>query len=69
MESNKMANSNEILEKIRQAFADYRKSEGCSCCQNIKEHEKSEKELAELLSADTYEDGSGYNWRIYESKS
>ena len=28
------------LADIRQAFADYYKSEGCSCCQDIEAHDK-----------------------------
>ena len=59
--------SGSVLEKIRQAFADYYKSEGCSCCRNESKHDEAEKKLAELLKPDMYEDGSGYNWYLYAS--
>lgn len=51
-----------VLEQIRQAFADYRRSEGCSCCRDMDAHEEAEKRLAELLKPEPYEDGSGYDW-------
>lgn len=54
--------SGSLLEQIRQAFADYRRSEGCSCCRDMDAHEEAEKRLAELLKPEPYEDGSGYDW-------
>jgi hypothetical protein len=59
--------SGSVLEQIRQAFADYYKSEGCSCCRNESKHDEAKKRLAELLKPDMYEDGSGYNWYLYAS--
>jgi len=41
--------SGSLLEEIRQAFADYYASEGCSCCQDIEPHEKASLRLGELL--------------------
>jgi DNA-directed RNA polymerase subunit H (RpoH/RPB5) len=51
-----------VLEQIRQAFADYERSEGCDCCRNNDAHEKAEKRLAELLNPLPYDDGSGFDW-------
>ena len=57
-----------VLEQIRQAFADYRRAEGCSCCRDIDAHEEAEKRLAELLKPTPYEDGSGSDWWQYCSE-
>lgn len=59
--------SGSVLEQIRQAFADYRRSEGCSCCRDMDAHEEAEKRLAELLKPEPYEDGSGWDWGEYGS--
>lgn len=59
--------SGSVLKEIRQAFADYCRSEGCSCCRNKEEHDKAEEKLAEILKPDKYEDGSGYDWYKYAS--
>jgi hypothetical protein len=56
------------LEKIRQAVADYMRSEGCSCCRDTKAHEASAAKLAELLDVPKYEDGSGYNFAPFRSR-
>lgn len=56
------------LEKIRQAFADYYASEGCTCCQNRESHKKADLRLGKLLGAEMYNDGSGPNWYKYRSK-
>ena len=53
---------------IRQAFADYTKAEGCSCCRDNEGHELANKRLAELLNCEKYEDGSGFNWNKYRTK-
>ena len=58
-----------VIEKIRQAFSDYRRAEGCSCCRDIEAHEEAEKRLGELLKPTLYEDGSGFNWWQYCSKN
>lgn len=52
----------------RQAFSDYYISEGCSCCQNEKEHNKAENKLAELLTPDKYDDDSGFDWYKYATQ-
>lgn len=54
-------------ELVRQYFADYRYSEGCSCCRNIEEHKEAENKLAELLKPEQYPDGSGWNWGKHQS--
>lgn len=53
---------------VRRAIADYMRSEGCDCCQDIEAHKKHAKILAELLGIDPYDDDSGYNFGKYESK-
>lgn len=54
--------------EIRQTFADYRRAEGCSCCRNVENHKAAENKMAELLSPEPYDDGSGFDWGKYESK-
>jgi hypothetical protein len=56
------------LSEIRQAFADYYRSEGCSCCQNIEPHQEAGNRLGKLLKAEPYSDGSGYDWTLYSTK-
>jgi len=60
--------SGSLLQAIRQAFADYYASEGCSCCQDIESHKNASLRLGELLGAKMYEDGSGVDWYAYRSK-
>lgn len=64
---NKHGVSGSVLKEIRQAFADYYKSEGCSCCRDGENHRKAESRLADLLKPDKYEDGSGFDWYKYAS--
>lgn len=54
--------------QVRQAIADYMRSEGCSCCQNIKAHEEHTNILGKLLKVKKYDDGSGYNFSKYRSE-
>ena len=56
------------LETIRQAFADYVSSEGCSCCQNRDEHKKAAALLAGLLDVPMFDDGSGYDFWQFRSE-
>jgi hypothetical protein len=58
----------ETIAKLREAVANYMQSEGCSCCQDIEEHEKHEKVLAELLDVPPYSDGSGYNFPLFRTE-
>ena len=54
--------------EVRQAFADYYKSEGCTCCEDTEAHNKAEEKLAELLQPDQYDDESGFNWYKYATE-
>ncbi len=56
-----------LLKQIRQALADYMRSEGCRCCQNVDEHDKAAVRLAKLLKVEKYKDG-GYNFLMYSTK-
>lgn len=62
------AERDELVGALQKAVADYMWSEGCSCCQNVKAHEKAEARLAELLKPDAYEDGSGWDWGKYKTE-
>lgn len=55
------------LQGIRQAVADYMRSEGCSCCRDQEAHEKHAERLAKLLRVEKYNDGSGYDFRKYQT--
>lgn len=54
-------------EQIRTAIADYMRSEGCSCCENIEDHEKHKEILANLLDIEPYSDGSGFDFSKYRT--
>lgn len=56
------------MEAVRQALADYMKSEGCSCCRDDYEHKKAEEILAKLLNVPTYPDKSGYDFSKFRTK-
>ena len=58
----------ELKDKLRNAIADYMKSEGCDCCRNQNAHDVAEKEIAELLDVPKYNDNSGYNFSMFESE-
>ena len=53
--------------EIREAFANYFTTEGCSCCRDSVNHDIAEKKLGELLNADKYEDESGFDWYKYRT--
>lgn len=53
-----------MLPEIRNAFADYVWSEGCSCCQDREAHEAAATRLGELLDVRKYPDG-GYDFGFY----
>lgn len=54
------------MQKVRQAIADYMRTEGCSCCRDYDGHIQNRKKLALLLDVpehpeeDDYYDFSGY---------
>lgn len=52
------------LKQIKIAFAKYVKSEGCSCCQDFKEHEKTKNIIGKLLEFERFTDNSGYDFYI-----
>ena len=56
------------LEEVRRVIADYMWSEGCSCCQNVEDHDREKLELAKLLKVEPYSDGSGADFSIYRTK-
>lgn len=55
------------LEIIRQAIADYMRSEGCDCCCNTDVHDKNRAALASLLEVPMYDDLSGYDFNQFSS--
>lgn len=56
------------LSKVRQAFADYRRSEGCSCCRDGEKHSEALERLANLLDVPAYPDNSGFDFGPFETK-
>ena len=56
------------IKQIRQALADYIRSEGCSCCQDREVHMKAAARLGKLLRVPHYEDGSGYDFHGFAGK-
>ena len=57
------------LKKIRQAVADYIRSEGCSCCSDYDLHREHQHILGKLLKVCPYSDGSGYDFSKYRTKA
>lgn len=55
------------LEKIRQAVADYMRSEGCGCCSDYDAHKGHKNKLGKLLKVEHYEDISGYDFSKYQT--
>jgi hypothetical protein len=53
---------------MREAFALYVSTEGCSCCQDIEGHKEATKYIAVLLNIPMYEDKSGYDIYKYLPK-
>ncbi len=54
------------IEAIRTAVANYMGSEGCACCQGP-HHQRHEDALGALLKVPKYDDGSGYNFRQFQT--
>ena len=48
--------------RLREAVANYMKSEGCSCCEDHEAHREHARILAGLLDVPMYDDGSGYDF-------
>ena len=57
-----------LRRRLRKALAEYIHSEGCSCCENTKEHDKAATKLANLLNVPKYKDGSGHDFDRYRRK-
>ena len=57
-----------IIAEIRQAFADYTKSEGCTCCQDHEAHARHARRLGELLQIPRYADDSGLDINQFRTK-
>lgn len=55
------------LQTIRTALADYMRFEGCGCCGDRDKRAEAEKVLAGLLEVPMYEDGSGYQFFLFGS--
>jgi hypothetical protein len=63
----KLKNPRRICQ-VRQAFADYVNSEGCSCCRDDEAHRAAAERLAGFLRVPKFKDGSGYDFGRYKSK-
>ena len=55
--------------EIRQAVADYMESEGCSCCCDTEAHEAAAERLAKMLDVPMYEDGWGYDFGRFSTRT
>ena len=54
------------ISDIREAFAEYVRAEGCSCCRDMEAHIAAADRLGELLGFERYADGGGYDF--YEGR-
>jgi len=61
-------NVEQFKTEVRTAFAEYRRSEGCMCCQDKERHEEAENRLGKLLDIPRYADDSGYNFTQFTEK-
>ncbi len=55
------------IKEIREAVANYIKSEGCDCCRGSN-HSLHKDILARILKVKKYSDGSGFDFGKYETK-
>jgi methionine aminopeptidase len=53
------------LAAIRRAVANYIKTEGCSCCEDVEGHKAAKAVLAKLLDVPMYRDKSGYDFHRF----
>lgn len=53
--------------QIREAIADYMRSEGCDCCRHSS-HGKHAERIAKLLRVPKYADSSGFDFQRFRSK-
>lgn len=54
--------------QIRQALADYMRSEGCGCCRDRDAHTAAQERLGKLLNVPKYADNSGYDFSKFRSE-
>ena len=55
------------LEAIRQAVANYMRSEGCGCCADDDAHREHKAVLAKILGVPPYDDDSGYDFSQFQT--
>lgn len=67
-ETDSLKTDGATVAEIRNAFADYYRTEGCSCFRDESGHETAEQRLGELLQPEKYPDGSGFDWYKYASE-
>lgn len=56
------------LASVRTAVAEYRRTEGCSCCEDHDGHDRATARLAKLLNVPKYSDDSGYDFSKSKEK-
>lgn len=56
-----------FISEVREAVADYMRTEGCSCCRDFEGHAINKERLARLLRVDKYSDDSGFDFSKYQS--
>lgn len=52
---------------MRQAVADYMRTEGCGCCSDREQHDADRAVLAKMLRVPRYPDGSGHNFARFQT--
>lgn len=57
-----------LLKEVRQAFARYRRAEGCSCCRDTEGHELNTDRMAKALHIPKYSDKSGWDFDRYTNR-
>ena len=55
------------MQEIRRLVANYRESEGCSCCEGDT-HTEDRNSLCEFLGFEKYKDGSGYDYSKFVAR-
>jgi len=58
----------EFKKEVRELIANYMRSEGCTCCQDLEEHTDVKRRLGELLDCGKYNDEDEYNFYQYVTK-
>lgn len=57
----------EFKKQMREAVANYMRSEGCTCCQDYEAHKRHTEVLGKLLNVPKYSDGSGRDFSKYKT--